>query len=619
MAKRDCSELDVLINEMSLNLASTGRASDVKGVVKILENGIPTISVEGVAESIVLANKRGAVKEASDTAKRIAQMKEEARSINADVGKIVELEEHLKSGTLPMSAKKAKAFATETQKKMRAVVKELRKQIRGSDPARIERVQKQIDFLNAKITTGIRLPEPRVIARGSDELEELRFQASKLKAEINARIQDLKPRSIFEKVVVDPFNLARALMAGTDLSGLRQGGFIAMGNPLKAIKAQKQMFQALSSKSAQRIQREILEESVNSINYKRSGLHLGDLDGALSSAEEIFQSDLVGKIARSGKIGELATAPTRASQRAFTVFLNKLRADSFDAMYRSMAKNGTPTQGEMEFIANFINVATGRGNLRQLEAAAKGLSTAFFAPKYVVSRFQLISGSPLFKRGGGSIFKRNSARQLVAIEYAKSLSGLAAMYGLVHLSAATIFKDEDISVELDPRSSDFGKIKIGNTRIDPLFGIAQTATLLARTLPIPQIKDGKVGLFGLKTKSIKSGKVKSLRRVGFGETGFSDVLLNKFLRTKFAPLLAAPIDLAAGENVVGQTTSLTGRDTEESILLNLVTPMAFRDIVDTMKEQGIPRGTAIGVVAMFGLGVQNFDANRRRKGKRPER
>jgi len=614
VAKRNCSELDILINEMSLNLASTGRASDVKGVVNILKNGIPTVSVEGVAESIVLANRRGAIREASETAKRIAQIKTEAREINAKVGKIIELEEHLKAGTLPMSPKKAKAFATETQKKMRAVVKELRKQIRGSDPARIERVQKQIEFLNEKIQSGIKLPEPRVIAQGSDEVEELRFQAGKLKAEINARIQDLKPRSIFEKLVVDPFNLARAGMAGMDLSAVgRQGGFIGAGNPLRAIKAQKQMFQALSSKSAQRIQREILEGSVNSINYKRSGLHLGDLDGALSSAEEVFQSDLLGKIARTGKIGELATAPTRASQRAFTVYLNKLRADSFDAMYRSLAKNGTPTQGEMEAISNFINVATGRGNLRKFEAAAEGLSTIFFAPRYVASRFQLITGSPIFKKNAGR------ARKLIIIEYAKTLGGLATMYSLVHLGASTIFKDEDISVEIDPRSSDFGKIKIGNTRIDPLFGIAQTATLLARILPIPQIKDGKVGLFGLKTKLIKSGEVKSLRNVGFGETGFSDVLLNKFLRTKFSPLFGAPIDFAAGKNVVGQTTSLTGIDTEESILLNLVTPMAFRDIVDAMKEQGIPKGAAIGIVAMFGLGVQNFDANRRRKTKRPER
>jgi len=110
VAKRDCSELDVLINEMSLNLSSTGRASDVRGVVGILKGGIPTVTVEGVAESIVLANKRGTVKEASETAKGIAQIKKEARSIDASVDKIIELEEHLKAGILPMSAKKGKSI-----------------------------------------------------------------------------------------------------------------------------------------------------------------------------------------------------------------------------------------------------------------------------------------------------------------------------------------------------------------------------------------------------------------------------------------------------------------------------------------------------------------------------
>lgn len=156
-----------------------------------------------------------------------------------------------------------------------------------------------------------------------------------------------------------------------------------MGNPKRVIKAQKEMFQALfSEQSAQAIQKNILEGRPNSVNYLRHNLVLHPLTGVkLSKAEEEIFSDLLGRIERSGIAGRVITAPTRRSAAAFVVYLNKLRADTFDAMSLSLAKKGTPTTGEMNAIANFINVATGAGNLRSLEKHASILSKIFFAPK----------------------------------------------------------------------------------------------------------------------------------------------------------------------------------------------------------------------------------------------
>src|SRR5690606_9183358 len=129
--------------------------------------------------------------------------------------------------------------------------------------------------------------------------------------------------------------------------------------------------------------------------------------------------------------------------------------------------SGKANPVEMKAIANFVNVATGRGNLGLKEGALVGLNTVFFAPRYVLSRFQLMYGQPF--KGGTQVTK-----QMVAKEYARFLTGIAVVYSLAIASGA--------KVGVDPHSSDFGKIIIGNTRLDPMVGLSQTATFTTRVL-----------------------------------------------------------------------------------------------------------------------------------------
>jgi len=96
-------------------------------------------------------------------------------------------------------------------------------------------------------------------------------------------------------------------------------------------------------------------------------------------------------------------------------------------------------------------------------------------PKYVASRFQLLFGTPIFKKDAGR------ARQLIIKEYAKTLTGAATVFSMIS-AAGVAYKltNKELSVEADPRSSDVGKMKIGNTRIDLLFGLSQTMTITSR-------------------------------------------------------------------------------------------------------------------------------------------
>jgi hypothetical protein len=51
------------------------------------------------------------------------------------------------------------------------------------------------------------------------------------------------------------------------------------------------------------------------------------------------------------------------------------------------------------------------------------------------------------------------------------------------------------------------------------------------------------------------------------------------------------------------------------VATSLATPLAMSDILKAMEAQGIPRGTALGLLSIFGMGLQDFDPNRRKPAK----
>ena len=200
------------------------------------------------------------------------------------------------------------------------------------------------------------------------------------------------------------------------------------------------------------------------------------------------------------------------------------------------------------------------------------LNTVFFAPRFVLSRFQLAVGQPLFKGN----FR---TRKLIATEYARLVTGLGVIYGL-----ASLAQDED--VEINPLSSDFGKPIFGKTRLDPLAGLAQTITFSSRVI---------LG----KTKRLKSGKIIPIRGKGarFGQKT-TDVMA-RFLRSKLSPVIGTAVNIAAGENFIGEPI------TPGSVAKSLVVPISVQDILEIMIADGIySRTVALSLLAIFGMGLQ---------------
>lgn len=396
----------------------------------------------------------------------------------------------------------------------------------------------------------------------------LHFEQAKAKKEWQEKLIEEKRKNLpaFQKAMGmtgEVLNTTRAVMTSADLSAvLRQGGFITLAHPIRAAQSFPAMLRAFRSEAkAHAVNLEIASRP-NYPLYRQAKLYLSEHGHSLSKMEEAYMSRWAEKIPL-----------VAGSQRAYTTFLNKLRADSFDAMEKTLSRNGKATPEEAAAIANFINVATGRGALGKAENAAVGLNTAFFAPRYVASRFQLLAGTPMWKGTART-------RTAIAKEYARYLMGLGVIYGLGQLAGAEI--------ETDSRSSDFGKMRFGNTRIDPLSGLQQVAVLESR-------------LASGETKKL-SGKVVPIRgeKVPYGSGDASDVL-KQFIRTKLSPVVGAGVDIVSGENVVGEPV------TPGSVVQNLTVPLAFRDIYKAMIEQGIPEGTAMGLLSILGMGVQTYE------------
>lgn len=437
---------------------------------------------------------------------------------------------------------------------------------REHEPTRKARIQKSITEYERRISEEDYWPKRSPEIPMSKELERMAYQRDMLRRDIRRKIAELRPRTLFERIK-EPFNFARAILSSMDLSGwLRQGGFVVFGHPLRGISAGIEMVKAArSDQYAHKLNSDILNRP-NAPLYMKSKLYLAPLDSTMSKREEEFLSNWFSKI-----------PGLRASERAYITVLNKLRVDTFDAMMASMAKNGEGTLEEAQKIALYVNEATGRGSVGGLERSADTLATFFFSPRYTASRFQMLFGHSMW---GGTW----RTRKLIAREYGRYMIGIALFYGLIKL----FDRDDEIKIEPDPRSSDFGKLQIGKTRIDPLSGLSQTAVLVSR------VASGK-------SKSSVTGQLKPLRGadVPFAGRTVLDVL-SQFARSKASPLGSLLIDVAAGETYDKQPVTI------QAEAKRMMIPLSLQDVADAIRELGVAKGSAAGLASILGMGLQVY-------------
>ncbi len=561
------------------------RPRDVKRIVR-------AVVAEGMRgeEAIISATAQALDMDDADVRTLFVQSESQARTLTEAQAELKDLRKQLRDAQKPdPETRYQDTRARDFQRR----IEELEARIAAGDFAKPEKIERELVERNQRLQLEL-------------ERTKERFHKYALEAEFNSRTPIGK---IFGNTVAG-INFARAIMTSLDLSAiLRQGGKISFGHPLRALKAVPGSLKAFVSEDADILARKEIQSRTNAPLYKRFGLELTSIGGdALSRTEEAYASRWVDKLPTVAGGGLI-----RGSGRSYTAFLNRVRADSFDAMLAALARDGSnPTKEEGKAIANYINVATGRGKVGKNEKSGEVLNTVFFAPRLVASRFQLLAGQPLY---GGS----NRTRKMIAMEYARFLIGVSVAIGL-----AMLMRDEDDEtkpIELDPRSANFGKVRFGDTFLDPLAGLAQVTVFLARvasgeTRTTISADDARAMAKAGTPREDRVGKLKALRdeyrltdiapglgdgyQLGKTEYGGRDIpaVISSFLQSKLAPVPGAILNVSAGENMIGETV------TPLSAAGELVTPMSVGNLVDVLESQGMARGTAINLLGILGMSVQ---------------
>lgn len=483
-------------------------------------------------------------------------------------------------------------------------------------------LEKRIGEYKERIAAGDFAPKKRSEKTYPPEIEKLQFELSELKKEIDkgreadkwAKMSNWRKSASWGMRIG---HAVRSIWAGFDDSFFgRQGGAYVAMHPIQSLASLTPSFQAVRKIGYFRAQQQ-LEGRDNYALAKRAGLGLTSIDGPLTEQEEPF-------------IGELSQhiPGVAMSERMYVAGLNRMRMDFFDSCIATLKWWGGPvTEAEAAVIANFVNISTGRGSLTgKWKTAATGLASVFFSPRYVASRFQLLLSEP-FKAATGTGGHTARTRLLVASEYARMAASLGVFYALVSL-ARLLWPDDDKKhrprVESDLRSSDFGKVRLGNTRIDPLFGMSQTIVLIGKTLTgTTKKQSGKLSPLRAQVIPFVTRK----RKMELTQDTMLKVA-DRFVRSKLAPVWSLTGNLIFDETVIGERYSdkrlgfdfsgvvegvskgdlnRTTNALQNNLLWETFTPLSGRDVLDVLRDQGVPRGTALWMLSLFGLGLQTYE------------
>lgn len=386
-------------------------------------------------------------------------------------------------------------------------------------------------------------------------------------------IQKMKGSGKWSEILSDAVGVPRSIMATGDFSAtLRQGFILGVSHPIRAVKAMGTQAISFFDERYFNAAMANLQNSQFSKFYSVSGLEFTDIGRPglkMTKREEVFRSDLAHRIPGVGLL-------VRAGERAFVGYLNTLRASVYDDVAKEFLRSGMNLRDNLdEFrgLASFINHATGRGELfGKLKEAGPLLSTVLFSPRLLASRVQLMNPAYYYKLPPAA---RKYARKTMA----RFIGVQVGLLSLAKLGGAEI--------ELDPRSSDFAKVKIGNVRYDIGTGFNPIIVLLSR-------------LVMRGSKNLRTGEIDKLGKEEYPfKTG--STLLAQFFRNKLAPVPSLLYDL------FDEKTSLGDELTVKNTLIERLIPLYLNDFIEAWNEENAFTKTVSGPSAFMGVGVSRYE------------
>lgn len=370
-----------------------------------------------------------------------------------------------------------------------------------------------------------------------DHMNNLMNGASKFKLSDLKGANALQAIPIVSKAIVDT---TKSLGASLDDSfALRQGAKTFWTNNQIWRKQFIDSFKNIAKglKNTDAAKRDITAHLMADPNYDRAvkdGLRL-------KGNEDAFPTSIPEKIPLLGRA-------FGASEIAYSAFAENLRLAIYkDRMRAAQGLGSDVPKNYGKNIATMVNSLTGAGSFGKHDNLAGALNVAFYSARFLKSNIDTLLLHPLGSGVGGTVDRvlfRKEGSQLVSAAQKKAATNLAKIVAGTAgiMVAANALKPG--SADYDPRSSNFGKIKVGDTRFDITGGMASVAELAAQ-------------LATWSTKSATTGLITKLNKGGYGDPTTVDTVV-KFLENKLSPVGGVALDYSLGKNRNGEKPTLKG-------------------------------------------------------------
>ena len=396
---------------------------------------------------------------------------------------------------------------------------------------------------------------------------------------LKAAGKDLKKSPL--KIIEYAGGIAKSIKAALDNSALfRQGLKTLFTNPKQwannALKSFRYITDTFGGKDVMREIRASMYADIDFDLAQKAKVALGVDDAIPSSLQE--------KIPLFGKLFQ-------ASDNAFRGFLFKTRFDVFKK-YLNLARDAGIEVNDKQFLqqlGSLVNSQTGRGSLGSLEPIGNTVNNVFFSPRFVASQLDTflhpITGARGIKNGLTDFSKgTNFIRKQAIKSLAKTLTGIGSILAI----SKTLQPD---SVQSDPRSSDFGKIRIGDTRFDVTGGLASLVSLIAR-VSTSSTMDSK-------------GRVVDLNTGKFGSKTTMDILQN-YAQNKLSPIASVINDVA-----IRHQTFDGSKPTFQNEVSNFITPLPVSNFIESLQNENSANIVATTIADFLGIATNTYSPKKK--------
>ena len=419
-------------------------------------------------------------------------------------------------------------------------------------------------------------PKPVTPALRRDVLNK-KAELQKMKDEIDMRQKqyELSRRPAWKKIA-SGLGEARGIILGGDLGVLTRQGLFAWSRPGQAFVSTAKAFQSMFSPEAmRRWEVEMREKEINGKPLapirKEAGLQTTD---TMNNREELAISRLLSRmpdIKVGGKTIKLSVA-AKGLERFQTTFINDVRMRTFDSAVR---RGFTPE--ELKLRANFINSSSGRSNAKFVPEELAAIMTS---PRYERSRWEMLAQpirnvGALARSGVKGELNRAAAANLQ--DMAVTAAGAITLFQLAKMAGYT--------VNFDPESSDFLKMRKGNEVWDVTSGLA------------PRIRDLMRLWVGFTNPDYKENWMKTSGKMIFRT-------INPAIKTPLEQLSIAGQRMAGKDDPKSPFTGFKSVEEREGLIT--LAPLIIQSMKQAYEEDGVEAAVFTGAREFVGSSVGRY-------------